>query len=64
MYIKIWTIDKNFQSNYKYIELMVDDLIIFSKHPALMIQPLKEIQKYELKGVSAPGYESIAYIEC
>ena len=47
---------KNFQSNYKYIELMVDDLIIFSKHPALMIQPLKEIQKYKLKGVSSPGY--------
>jgi hypothetical protein len=35
--------------------VIVDDLLIFSKDLQTVIQPLKQIFKYTLKGVGVPG---------
>jgi hypothetical protein len=44
--------------SYDYIAVMVDDLLIFSKDPDSIINPLKKIYNYELKGVGEPDYYS------
>ena len=38
------------------VAVFVDDLLVFSKHPENIIEPLKKIFKYELKVVGKPEY--------
>ena len=52
----LWMRDRG--DYYEYIAVMVDDLLIFSKKPDEIIEPLKAIWKYELKGVGEPEYNS------
>jgi hypothetical protein len=49
--------------HYEYVAVIVDDLLIFSKDPQTVIQPLKQIFKYTLKGVGVPEYYNGADIE-
>ena len=44
--------------HYEYIAVIVDDLLVFSKEPSLILEPLKDVFNYELKGVGAPEYYS------
>ena len=48
-------------THYEYVATWVDDLLISSKEPALIIQQLKET--YELKGVGTPEYYLGADVE-
>ena len=48
---------------YEYIAVIVDDLLIFSRNPETIIQPLREIYGYELKSVGVPEYYNGADIE-
>ncbi len=44
------------EDHYEYIAVIVDDLLVFSREPESIIEPLKEVYKYELKGVGQPEY--------
>ena len=44
--------------HYEYIGVIVDDILVFSKEPALIIEPLKDVYNFELKGVGSPEYYS------
>lgn len=57
----LWMRDRG--DHYEYIAVMVDDLLIFSKEPLLIIEPLQKIWGYSLKGVGSPEYYSGADIE-
>ena len=46
------------EEHYEYIAVIVDDLLIFSREPGLIIQSLKEVSGFELKGVGNPEYYS------
>ena len=46
------------EDHYEYIAVIVDDLLVFSKEPHLIIESLKEVSGYELKGVGVPEYYS------
>ena len=41
---------------------MVDDILVFSKEPESIIEPVKDIYGYEQKGVGSPKYYSGADI--
>ncbi len=49
--------------HYEYIAVIVADLLIFSKEPLLIIEPLQKIWGYSLKAVGSPEYYSGADIE-
>jgi hypothetical protein len=44
------------EDHYEYVAVIVDDLLVFSREPNTVIQPLKEIYGYTLKGVGIPEY--------
>ena len=44
------------RGEYDMIAVFVDDILVFSKHPEDVIEPLKKEFKYELKGVGEPEY--------
>ena len=48
--------------HYEYIAVLVDDLLVFSKSPSDIIEPLRDVYGYELKGVGVPEYYSGADI--
>ena len=48
----LWMRDRG--DHYEYIAVMVDDLLIFSKEPLSIIEPLKKIWGYTLNGVGTP----------
>ena len=39
---------------YEYVAIIVDDLLVISKQPELIIEPLKVVHRCELKGVGVP----------
>ncbi len=49
--------------HHEYVAVMVDDLLIFSKEPEMIIETLTGLWGYELKGVGVPSYYSGADIE-
>lgn len=51
------------EDHYEYIAVIVDDLLIFSKNPEEIIEPLQEIYGFELKGVGEPEYYSGADVK-
>ena len=44
------------ENTYDFVAVFVDDILVFSKKPETVIEPLKEKFKYELKGVGEPEY--------
>ena len=48
--------------HYEYVTVMVDDILVFSKEPESIIEPIKDVYGYELKGVGSHGYYSGADI--
>ncbi len=46
------------KDHYEYVAVLVDDLLVFSKKPGEIIEPLKAVNGYELKGVGQPEYYS------
>ena len=44
------------RGEYDMIAIFVDDILVFSKHPEDVIEPLTKEFKYELKGVGEPEY--------
>jgi hypothetical protein len=44
--------------HYEYIGVIVDDLLVFSKNPELILEPIQKVAGFELKGVGAPEYYS------
>ena len=42
--------------HYEYIAVIVDDLLVFSKEPEIVIGQLQDIYKYTLSGVGTPEY--------
>jgi hypothetical protein len=44
------------EDHYEYIAVIVDDLLIFSTHPEMIITALKSVQGYTLNGVGIPEY--------
>jgi len=57
----LWMRDRGVR--YAYIAVMVDDLLIFSKEPLSIIEPLQKIWGYALKGVGTTEYYNGADIE-
>jgi len=47
----------------EYVAVIVDDLLVFSRHPETVIEALKQGFNYELKGVGVPEYYSGADID-
>ena len=47
---------KCLDEHYEYICVYVDDIIVFSKKPEIIIEQLKNKFNYELKGVGEPEY--------
>ena len=43
-------------NHYEYIAVITDDLLLFTRNPAGILCPLKEVYGYELKGVGKPEY--------
>ena len=37
--------------HWGYAEIMAVELLFFSQHPDMIMEPFKEIQKYNFKGV-------------
>jgi hypothetical protein len=50
------------KNEYEMIAVFVDDILVFSKRPQDIIEPLKNRFKYELKGVGEPEYYNGANI--
>lgn len=50
----LWIRDRG--DYYEYVAVIVDDLLIFSKTPEDVIEPIKQVCGYELKGVGIPEY--------
>ena len=48
---------KDCGSYYEYLAVYVDDLIIVSKDPFMIIRELKQLGGYTLKGVGEPEYQ-------
>ena len=47
---------KDCGQHYEYVAVYVDDLIIASKNPMQIIEELKKVGSFELKGVGVPEY--------
>ena len=47
---------KDCGSHYEYVSVYVDDLIISSKNPMKIIDELKKVGNFKLKGVGVPEY--------
>ena len=47
---------RSYEKHQEYVAVIVDDLLIFSKNPAAILEPLEEVFGYELKGVGTPEY--------
>ena len=67
MGFKQWKVDYDLRTidctnNYEYIAVMVDDILVFSKDPESRIEPIKDINGYELQGFGIPEYYSGADI--
>jgi hypothetical protein len=43
------------QDLWEYVAVIVDNLLVFSKEPPTIIEPLKKVYQYGLKGVGTPG---------
>ena len=52
----LWIKYDKVKKEYEMIAVFVDDILVFSKHPENIIEPLKKQFKYELKGVGEPEY--------
>ena len=57
----LWIRDRG--DHYEYVAVIVDDLLIFSQQPNLILEPLQKIYNFELKGVGSPEYYSGADVE-
>ena len=47
----LWMKFNEDDKQYEMIAVFVDDILVCSKKPERIIEPLKEVLKYELKGV-------------
>lgn len=59
----LWLRYNKERGEYDMIAIFVDDILVFSKHPEEIIEPLKNKFKYELKGVGVPEYYNGADIQ-
>ena len=57
----LWMIDRG--DYYEYIDVMMDDILIFRNYPYGIIGPLQDIWKCGLKWVGEPEYYIGADIE-
>ena len=59
----LWIMYDEENKTYQMIAVFADDILVFSKNPKNVIEPLKTIFKYELKGVGEPEYYNGADIQ-
>ena len=52
----LWMRDRG--DHYEYVATYVDDLLVVSKEPNMILETIKQSYKYELKGVGMPEYYS------
>ena len=48
--------------HYEYIAVITDDLLLFTKNPEGILEPLRRLFVYELKGVVTPEYYNGGYV--
>ena len=41
---------------YESVAVLVDDLLVFAREPDKVIEPLRKVFMYELKGLGTPEY--------
>ena len=57
----LWMCDRG--DYYEFIAVLVDDLLIFTREPNKVIEPLRKVFMYELKGLGSPEYYSGADVK-
>ena len=48
--------------HYEYIAVITDDLLLFTNNPEGILEPLRRLFVYELKGVGIPEYYNGGYV--
>ena len=57
----LWMRDRG--DYYEFVAVLVDDLLVFAREPDKVIEPLRKVFLYELKGLGTPEYYSGADVK-